>query len=151
MQSNDARIVRSAAIPTAVAGIAAVAVSASVAGVQGAVGAAVGVVLVLLFFGAGIITLQKSARAFPHLFQAMGLLVYTTQLLAMAVVLAAFKDTTLFDIRALAFSMLGTILVWVASQVVAHLRTKTPYVETESESEPEPEPAGKGPVAERRP
>ena len=129
MQSNDARVLRSAAIPTAAAGVVAVAVGALVGGSKGGIGAAIGVAVVIGFFSAGIVALQKSAKAFPHLFQAMGLLVYTTQLLLLAIVLVLFKGTTLFDLRAFAFSLVGTTIVWVIAQVRAHMKAKILYVD----------------------
>lgn len=144
MQSNDARILWSAAVPTAVAGIAAVAVSAAVAGGKGAVGAAVGAALVIAFFSVGLIALQRTAREFPHLFQAMGLLVYTTQLLLLAVLLAVFKDTTLFDLKAFALTLLGATVVWVAAQVRGHMKAKILYVD------PGAGETGRAPIEEKR-
>lgn len=144
MQSNDARILWSAAVPTALAGAVGIAVSAAVAGGKGALGAAVGTVVVIAFFSAGLIALLRTAKSLPHLFQAMGLLVYTTQLLLLAVVLAIFKDTELFNLKAFAFTLLGTTVVWVAAQATAHMRSKILYVE------PESEPAGGAPARESR-
>ena len=72
------------------------------AGGKGAVGAAVGAVVVILFMGIGLVVLQRTAKSFPHLFQAMGLMLYTTQILLLAVVLVVFKDTTLFNTKAFA-------------------------------------------------
>lgn len=144
MQSNDARILWSAALPTAVAGLVAVAVSAAVAGGKGALGAGVGVVVVIAFFTAGLVALQQTARAVPHLFQAMGMLVYTTQLLLLAVTLALFKGTTLFNLKAFALTLVGTTLVWVIAQVRGHMKAKILYVD------PDPREAGKATAGEGR-
>lgn len=129
MQFNDARMLWSAAIPTALAGAVAAAVSAAVAGGRGAVGAVVGVTVVIVFFGAGLIALQKAAQALPHLFQAMGLLVYTTQLLALVIALAVFRNTGFFNLRTFAFTLLGTTVVWVIAQIRGHMKAKILYVE----------------------
>lgn len=136
MQSNDARMLWSAAIPTALAGAVAVAVSAVVAGGKGAVGGVVGVAVVIAFFSAGLIALQKTAKSLPHLFQAMGLLVYTTQLLLLAVALAIFRGTTLFNLRAFAFTLVGTTVVWVIAQARAHMKAKILYVDPQPEAAP---------------
>lgn len=144
MQSNDARILWSAAIPTALAGLAAVVISALVAGGKGAIGAVVGVGVVIAFFSAGLLALQKSAKAFPQLFQAMGLLVYTTQLLILAIALALFRNTTLFNLRAFAFSLLGCTIIWVIAQVRGHMKAKILYVD------PSIEGAGNAEIPERR-
>lgn len=132
MQSNDARMLLHCAVPTALAGAVAAVVGGVLAGGQGVLGAVVGAVVVILFMGIGLYVLQWTARSFPHLFQAMGLLLYTTQILLLAVVLIAFKETTLFDPKVFAFALLGATLVWVASQARAHSKAKILYVEPES-------------------
>jgi ATP synthase protein I len=132
MQSNDARMLLQCAVPTVLAGVAGAVVSGALAGGKGAIGAASGAVVVILFMGIGFGVLQRVARSLPHLFQAMGLLLYTTQILALALVLLAFKNTTLFDTKAFAFTLLGATLVWIAAQGRAHMKAKTLYVEPES-------------------
>ncbi|MCM2578165.1 hypothetical protein [Streptomyces meridianus] len=132
MQSSDARMLTRAAVPTGAAGAVAVAVSALLAGGKGAVGATFGTVVVVLFMGIGLFVLQNTARKYPHLFQAMGLMLYTTQLLLLAILLAVFKNTTLFDVKAFAFSLLAATLVWIAAQARAHMKAKMLYVEPRS-------------------
>lgn len=131
MQSSDARMLLHTAVPTGAAGVIAVAVSAVLAGGKGTLGAAFGTVLVILFMGIGLVVLQHTARSYPHLFQAMGLMLYTTQLLLLAIVLAVFKDTSLFDVKAFGFSLLAATLVWIAAQARAHMKAKILYVEPE--------------------
>ncbi|WP_431042168.1 hypothetical protein ACQUSR_09765 [Streptomyces sp. P1-3] len=139
MQSNDARTLLHCAVPTAAVGVVAVAVSAVLAGGKGALGAAFGVVLVCAVMIADLFALQHTARRFPQLFQMMGLALYMVQFLLIAVVLAVFKDTTLFSTRAFAFALLAATLVWVAAQTRAHLKAKILYVEPEAEHERKPE------------
>ncbi|MFE3884052.1 hypothetical protein ACFXPQ_14300 [Streptomyces lydicus] len=142
MQSNDARLLLHAVVPTLATGVIAVAVSAAVAGVQGVIGAVVGTVLVVLVMGAGLAVLQKTARNLPQLFQMMGLLLYTTQILFVLVFLLAFKDTTLFDTKAFAFTLLGATLVWIAAQTRGHMKAKILYVEPDSAETKKAETAG---------
>lgn len=142
MQSNDVRMLARCAVPTAAAGAMGVVVSAALAGGKGAIGAASGVVVVILFMGIGLGVLQWTARSFPHLFQAMGLMLYTAQLLLLFIVLAAFKDTTLFNTKAFAFTLLGATLVWIAAQARAYLKAKIVYVEPEGS--PADKPAATG-------
>lgn len=97
MPSNDARTLLHTAVPTAAVGVVTVAVSAALAGGKGAIGAAAGTLVVILFMGIGLGVLQRTAKSLPHLFQAMGLVLYTTELLLLFVFVAAFKDTTLFN------------------------------------------------------
>ncbi|QDY79040.1 hypothetical protein [Streptomyces qinzhouensis] len=136
MPSTDARTLLHTAVPTAVIGLIAVAVGAGVAGGKGALGAAVGTLVVVLFMGVGLVVLQRTAKQYPHLFQAMGFLLYTTQLLLLFVFLMAFKDTTLFDSKVFALTLLVATIVWVAAQARAYLKAKILYVEPEESTGP---------------
>ncbi|MYT31475.1 MULTISPECIES: hypothetical protein [unclassified Streptomyces] len=142
MQSNDARLLLHAAVPTVAAGAVAVAVSGLVAGVTGAIGGVVGTVLVLLVMGAGLFALQQTAKKLPQLFQMMGLLLYTVQILFVLVFLIAFKDTTLFDTKAFAFTLLAATLVWIAAQTRGHMKAKILYVDPDSAKAETAETAG---------
>jgi len=136
MQSNDARNLVSCAAPTVAAGVVAAVVSGVLAGGKGVIGAAFGTVLVIAFMGIGLVVLQRTAKSLPHLFQAMGLMLYTAQILLLVVFLAAFKHTTLFNTKAFAFTLLGSTLVWIAAQARAHMKAKVLYVEPESAGTP---------------
>lgn len=136
MQSNDVRTLLNCAVPTAAAGAIATAVSGGVAGGKGAIGAAFGALIVITFMGVGWLALQRTAKSLPHLFQGMGMLIYTTQLLLLAIVLACFKNTTLFNLPAFAFSVLGASLVWIATQARAHLKAKDFYIDPDSAGSP---------------
>jgi ATP synthase protein I len=119
-------------VPTAAAGAVAVAVSAAVAGGKGAIGAAVGVVLAILFMGIGLYVLQWTAKSLPQLFQAMGLMLYVAQLLLLMIFVAIFKDTSLFDPKAFAISLVVATLVWMGAQARAHMKAKLFYVDPDS-------------------
>lgn len=142
MQSNDARLLVHALVPTLAAGVVAVAVSAALVGGAGAVGAVVGTLLVVFVMGAGLVVLQQTAKNHPQLFQMMGLLLYTVQILLVAVFMMAFKDTTLFDTKAFAFTLLGATLVWIAAQTRGHMKAKILYVDPDSAEAKKAETAG---------
>ncbi|MFE1766343.1 hypothetical protein ACWDBF_12445 [Streptomyces angustmyceticus] len=142
MQSNDARLLLHALVPTLAIGVIAVAVSAVVAGATGAIGAVVGTALVVLVMGAGLVVLQQTSRKLPQLFQMMGLLLYTVQILLVAVFMITFKDTTLFDTKAFAFTLLGATLVWIAAQTRGHMKEKILYVNPDSADAKKAETAG---------
>lgn len=111
-------------------------------GGKGAIGAAVGTLVVILFMGIGLGVLQRTAKSLPHLFQSMGLLLYTTELLLLFVFVAAFKNTTLFNPRAFAAAVMVATLVWVAAQIRVHMKTKILYVEPDSSAGKKPESMG---------
>lgn len=131
MPSNDVRMLLYTVVPTAATGAVAAVISAVVAGGKGALGAAVATVVVIAFMGIGLVVLQRTAKSLPHLFQAMGLMLYTTQLLLLLVFVAMFKDTTLFNPRAFAATIVATTLAWIAAQAYAHTKAKILYVEPE--------------------
>ncbi|MCS0606360.1 hypothetical protein NX794_34895 [Streptomyces sp. LP11] len=129
MPSNDVRILAQAAVPTAAVGAIAAVVSGVVAGGEGAIGAGVATVIVLLFMGLGLYVLQRTATSLPHLFQAMGLMLYAAQILLLFVFVAAFKHTTLFNPRAFAITLVAATLAWIGAQTRAHMKSKILYVE----------------------
>ncbi|WP_030596960.1 hypothetical protein [Streptomyces fulvoviolaceus] len=132
MPSNDVRILLQAAVPTAAVGAVAAVVSGVVAGGKGAIGAAVATVIVILFMGIGLYVLQRTAKSLPHLFQAMGLMLYAAQILLLFIFMAAFKNTTLFNPKAFALTLLVSTLAWIGAQARAHMKAKILYVEPDS-------------------
>lgn len=98
---------------------------------EGAIGAAVGTLIVILFMGIGLYVLQRTAKSLPHLFQAMGLMLFAAQILLLFIFLAAFKHTTLFNPKAFAFTLLAGTIVWTVAQTRAHMKAKILYVEPE--------------------
>ncbi|MFJ9869793.1 hypothetical protein [Streptomyces sp. NPDC101165] len=134
MPSNDARILAQAAVPTAVVGALAAVVSGVVAGGKGAIGAVVATAVVCLFMGSGLYVLQRIARSLPQLFQGMGLMLYTAQLLLLVVFVAVFKDTNLFNPRVFAVVLVVTTLAWIVAQTRAHMKAKILYVEPDASS-----------------
>ncbi|MEU8772920.1 hypothetical protein [Streptomyces sp. NPDC048606] len=142
MRSDDVRSLLQTAVPTAAAGAIAAVISALVVGGKGAVGAVVATVVVILFMGIGFVVLQRTAKSLPHLFQAMGLMLYAAQILLLFVFLAVFKNTTLFNPRAFAITLVATTLVWIGAQTRAHMKAKILYVEPDSTKGEKPENPG---------
>ncbi|MCP9957263.1 MULTISPECIES: hypothetical protein [Streptomyces] len=134
MPSNDARTLLHAAVPTLATGAVGAVVGGVVAGGEGAVGAVLGTVLVVVFMGLGMFVLQRTAKSLPHLFQAMGLMLYTTQMLLLFVVMTLLKDTTLFDFKAFGFTLLAATIVWVAAQARHYMKAKILYVDPASDN-----------------
>ncbi|MGW5846636.1 hypothetical protein ACWFQ8_01505 [Streptomyces sp. NPDC055254] len=142
MRSDDVRSLLQAAVPTAVAGALAAVISVLVVGGKGAIGAVVATLVVILFMGIGFVVLQRTAKSLPHLFQAMGLMLYTAQILLLFVFVAAFKNTTLFHPKAFAVTLVATTLVWIGAQTRAHMKAKILYVEPDSMKGDKPENSG---------
>ncbi|WP_344460386.1 hypothetical protein [Kitasatospora kazusensis] len=109
-------------------------------GTKGLIGALFAAVLVILFFGFGQVALDRLTRNNPQMMMAAGLLVYTTQILLVAVVLALFKHTTLFDTKVFGFTLLGCVLIWTGFQVRAAMKAKIYYVQTGSSDDKDSKP-----------
>ncbi|MET9683982.1 hypothetical protein [Streptomyces coeruleorubidus] len=142
MPSNDARILAQAAVPTAAVGAVAAVISGVVGGGKGAIGAVAATLVVILFMGIGLYVLQRTAKSLPHLFQAMGLMLYAAQILLLFVFVAAFKNTTLFDPKVFAITLVAGTLTWIAAQARAHMKAKILYVEPDSTTGGKPEKSG---------
>ncbi|KUH36995.1 MULTISPECIES: hypothetical protein [Streptomyces] len=132
MPSNDARTLLHAAVPTLATGAVGAVVSGVVAGGKGVIGAVLGAVVVVLFMGLGMLVLQRTAKSLPHLFQAMGLMLYTAQLLLLFFVMSLLKNTTLFDFKAFGFTLLAATIVWVTAQARHYMKAKILYVDPAS-------------------
>ncbi|MER0240662.1 hypothetical protein AAHZ94_01190 [Streptomyces sp. HSW2009] len=142
MQSNDARIFLHTAVPTAAAGVLAVVLSAVFAGGKGAIGAVIGALLVIALMGMGLVVLQWIAKSLPQLFQGIGLVLYVVQLLLMVVFLAVFKNTTFFNPRAFAITLVAATIVWIGAQARAQMKAKVFYVDPAAAQAQKPETAG---------
>lgn len=173
MQSNDARILRGAAIAAAPVGVVATVVSALVAGEKGLVGGLVAVAVVAVFFGLGFAALMRLTRDTPQVAMTAGILVYAVQMLLVGIFIIVFKGTSLFNGRAFALTLLVTALAWVGGQVRYTWSAKILYVDPAAsagrpaadkpsaaknkpvpEPEPDPEPADtppRKPVGSRAP
>ncbi|MEU9127097.1 hypothetical protein AB0D08_03085 [Kitasatospora sp. NPDC048540] len=132
MPSHDARIIRGAAIPTAVAGLIAAAISTAVVGTKGLLGAVFATLLVMAFFSFGQVALDRLTRNNAQLLMPAALAVYTTQILLVGIVLAVFKHTSLFDTKVFGFTLLGCALIWTGFQVRGAMKAKIFYVDPDA-------------------
>jgi ATP synthase protein I len=144
MQSNDARIVRRAAVPTAAAGALAAGIAAVVAGASGALGTALGVVVAGAFFGLGLAAMIWVGHRHPELFLPAGFLVYTTQMGLLLGLLLLLRDASFLNGRAFAAGVLVGAAAWLTGQVRANITLKVPYVEPEAGSGSGPTTAAPG-------
>jgi ATP synthase protein I len=132
MQANDVRILRSAAIPTLAVGVVAVVVALVVAGGKGALGAAIGTLLVGVFFSVSVVAVSYAARVSPQIMAIAAMVSYLVKVVAIMIVLSAFGDTTAWDSKAFAWSVVIGTLVWTGFEVRAFMKTKMLYVDPEA-------------------
>lgn len=129
MQSNDARILRGAAVVAAPVGLVATAASALTAGSKGLIGALVALAVVAVFFGGGFAALMRLTRDRPQVAMMAGMLVYAVQMLLIGIFVIAFSGTTAFSGRAFALSLLATALAWLGGQIRHSLTSRMLYVD----------------------
>ncbi|MQY06834.1 hypothetical protein [Actinomadura macrotermitis] len=129
MQSSDARILRGAAIPSGLAGIAAVLAGLLLGGAKGALGAAIGVIVVLAFFSISVVAVSYASKISPQMMFAAAVFSYITKLLVMLVLVAVFQDATAWNPAAFAYTVIALTLVWIGAEIRTTLKTKTLYVD----------------------
>ncbi|ASU85306.1 hypothetical protein CDO52_23170 [Nocardiopsis gilva YIM 90087] len=136
MQEHDARVLRGAAIPTAVVGLIAMIVAFAIAGTHGLIGAVLGTLLVIVFFAVSAVIIAWTGERRPELLLPVAFLVYTTKVGILAAALILFKGTTAFDSNVLALTTLACVIAWLSGHAFMSMRVKRPYVEPVSDAEP---------------
>lgn len=131
MQSNDARILRGAAIPTGIAGLVAILASLALAGGKGAFGSAIGTVVVLAFFSVGVFVVNYATRMNQQMILMAGLFGFLIKFIVVFALIAFLKDVTVWNPKAFAWTVLVLTLVWLGAETNATMKFKGPFVEPE--------------------
>jgi ATP synthase protein I len=129
MQAEDVRALRQSAVPTAAVGLVCVAVSAAVAGGKGALGALLALAVVVVFFAISVYAVSRAAQISPQAMMIAALGGFMVKIVALAVLLNAFQNTTLFNTHVFGFSAIALVLTWSGMQVRAMVKSKVLYVE----------------------
>lgn len=129
MRRPESALFRAAATPTLLAGAAVAVGGVLTAGGDGLIGAILGTLLVVAFFGIGLLVSHRTARVAPLAVMGVALLTYTAKVFALGLVLVVFRDTTLFDPTVFALAVLVTAVVWLVAQVRAFTRVPMLYVD----------------------
>jgi ATP synthase protein I len=133
-------MLRGALVPSVVAGLLAVAGVVLWRGGDALAGALIGLVVSVGFFASGMFLLSRLVRdASPHAFFAVAMAVYLGQVLALLLVILAFKDAGWVDGMALGVVALVVTLVWQVFAMVALRRARILVYDEPSEQ------AGSGP------
>ena len=127
--SIDRLILRSAGVSTVVVGIIAAVIGGLLSGADGAVGAAVATVLVLAFFSVGQAVLGSVLRNNPELALTVALTIYLVKIGVLLVIIMVFADTTAFDTKVFAATVVACTLAWTVAEVWIFGRTKVLVVE----------------------
>ncbi len=121
-------IMRSAFVTLAVG--AAISIYAFIAkGSHGLIGAVFGVVIVVLFFSLGQIALDRVIQRNPMLATNFALLLYLVKVGVLFGLLLAFRDTTAFDTKVFALTIVACTVTWLVTETWVFATSKPMYVE----------------------
>lgn len=129
MPSVDAAVLRGAGVPTLVVGVVATAVGAVVAGGPGALGAILATVIVLAFFSVGQVALGRVLKNNPQMAMTFALTLYIAKIGVLFLFILLFQDTTVFDTKVFALTIVACTIVWTMAEVWIFSKTKVLYVE----------------------
>jgi ATP synthase protein I len=127
--SIDALVLRWAGIATLAVGVVAVLIGLAASGAGGAIGAAIAVAIVLVFFSIGQLILGSVLRNNPQMAMTVALMTYLVTLGVLFVFIILFADTTLFDTKVFAATVVVCTIAWTSAEVWVFSRTKVLYVE----------------------
>jgi ATP synthase protein I len=122
-------IVVSAAIPTFVVAVVCAIAGYIAKGKPGLIGAIAGAAVVLIFFTIGQVVLGRVLRTNPTMAMTVAMTMYLVKIGALFALLLAFQDTTLFDTKIFAASVLAATLTWTIAEVWAFATSKVLYVD----------------------
>ncbi|WP_392542785.1 hypothetical protein [Oryzobacter telluris] len=130
-----AAMLRGALLPSALAGLATVVVLVVLRGGDAVAGALIGLVVSLGFFASGLFLLSRLVRtANPAAFFAVAMAVYLGQVIALLLVIMAFKDADWVDGPALGIVAFVVTIVWQVFAMVALRRARIPVYDPPSDS-----------------
>ncbi len=102
-------------------------------GSKGVLGAAIAVAIVGSFFGLTALAFFLGAKVSPQAMAGAGMAMYFVKILALLVVVIAFRDSTAFSGVLFGVTVIVLVLAYQAALVVTWSRTKMLYVEPDGE------------------
>ncbi|MBU6245310.1 MAG: hypothetical protein KGP12_08860 [Actinomycetales bacterium] len=127
--SIDGLVLRRAGVSAAIVGVIATILGAVLRGGGGATGAVVATVLVLVFFSAGQVILGSVLRSNPQMAMTVALMIYLVKIGVLFVFIILFAETTLFDTKVFAATVVACTIAWTVAEVWVFARTKVLYVD----------------------
>lgn len=132
MDQFTATIVRGAALPTAVIGLLISAALWAFMGSAAGIGALLGTVIVVVFFMIGQLVLGAVLKHNPQMGLTVAMTLYIFKIGVLLGLLLLLSDTSAFDTKAFAMTILACTLVWTICEVVIFAKTKVLYVEPDN-------------------
>ncbi len=126
---TNQRLILRAALPTFIVGALATVTGYILSSHKGLIAGIFGTFLVVIFFAVGQLALDKVIRTNPALATSMALLLYLIKIAVLFVLLLIFKDTTAFDTKVFAATIVTCTIVWLVAETWAFATAKVLYVE----------------------
>jgi ATP synthase protein I len=128
MVPSYAPIARRSAVVAGAAAVIMIALAAALSGSKGLTGAVIGAVVVAFFFGISLFTVSRAARVSPAAMMSAALGTFVVKILVLAIIFGQLQNTTAFNPRAFAVTVLVCVVVYSAAQVIWSIRLKMLYV-----------------------
>ncbi len=122
-------VLRTAGFLTGMFGIAAVILGSVFAGSEGFIGALFGAVLVIVFFSVGQIVIAGVMKNAPEMAMTVALLTYLVKIGVLFVIIILFADTTAFNTKVFALTVVACTIAWTVAEVWVYGKTKVLYVD----------------------
>lgn len=128
MHTSDARMLRGAAIPTAVVGVGAVLIGLLAAGAKGALAAATAAVVVIAFFSVSALVVSWAAKYSAQTMMLAALASYAVKILAVMVLVTAMDRVTVWNTKVFGWTVIALALLWIAAEFRVALQRR-PYID----------------------
>lgn len=129
MQANDVRVLKGAAVPTALVGPVLIGVAAILAGFPGALGAGIGLLVVFVFFTLGLVAVAYASRISPQVMMIAAMTTYLVKVAALIALLKIFETATVFEPRAFGWTAIIATVVWTFGEMRGFMKLKLLYVD----------------------
>lgn len=126
MRSLNAKVLTGAGLPALIAGVACTLIAIPVTGtaMPALVAGVFATVVVLLFFSVGQVVLGRTLENNPQSAMAMALVIYLAKIGVLFILILLFADTTAFDRKVFALTIVVCTIVWTVAEVVIFARTR---------------------------
>lgn len=125
-------MLRTAGLATAAVGLVCIIVGTIVKGADGLKGAVFASLLVIVFFSVGQIVVAGVLRRAPEMAMTVALMTYLIKIGVLFVIIILFANTTLFNTKVFAITVVSCTIAWIVAEVWVYSTTKVLYVEPEA-------------------
>jgi ATP synthase protein I len=129
MSAYYAVILRRSAMLTAPVALLMIVLGGVLGGAKGLLGAALGVALVIVFFGISVLVVSQAAKVSPQAMMAAAVGTFLVKILVLIILVGSFQNSTAFNDKIFGLTVIVCVLAYSAAQMISSMRLKMPYVE----------------------